>query len=86
MKGQKGIRILAPIIGVWCKKDEGAKKDIRTQNQGVLVGFCSAHVFDLSQTDDRELTELPSKVSGDVREKRECLADCIIAQGIALEF
>jgi len=32
MKGQKGIRILAPVIRVRRKKDEEAKKDIRTQN------------------------------------------------------
>ena len=86
MKGQKGIRILAPVIGIRRKKDEEAKKDIRTQNQGVLVGFRSAYVFDVSQTDGKELPELSSKVSGDVGERRERLVDFIIAQGIALEF
>ena len=86
MKGQKGIRILAPVIGVRRKKDEEAKKDIRTQNQGVLVGFRSAYVFDVSQTDGKELPELSSKVSGDVGERRERLVDFIISQGIALEF
>jgi hypothetical protein len=86
MKGQKGIRILAPVIGVRRKKDEEAKKDIRTQNQGVLVGFRSAYVFDVSQTDGKELPELSSKVSGDVGERRERLIDFIIAQGILLEF
>ena len=85
MKGQKGIRILAPIIGTRRKKGEEAK-DIRTQNQGVLVGFRSAYVFDVSQTDGKELPELSSKVSGDVGERRERLIDFIIAQGIALEF
>ena len=36
-KGEHGIRILAPVIGVKRKKDEEAEKDIRTQNHAVLV-------------------------------------------------
>ena len=47
-KGERGIRILAPIVGVKRKKDEEAEKDIRTQNQAVLVGFRAAYVFDVS--------------------------------------
>jgi hypothetical protein len=38
-KGEKGIRILAPMIGIRRKKDAEAEKDIRTQNQPVLVGL-----------------------------------------------
>jgi hypothetical protein len=38
----RGIRILAPVIGICREKDEEAKKDIRTQNQAVLVGFRAA--------------------------------------------
>ncbi len=45
-KGEHGIRILAPVIGIRRKKDEEAEKDIRTQNQAVLVGFRAAYVFD----------------------------------------
>ncbi len=70
-KGEHGIRILAPVIGIRRKKDDEAKKDIRTQNQAVLVGFRSAYVFDVSQTDGTELPELSSRVSGDVGEGRE---------------
>jgi hypothetical protein len=50
IKGQKGIRILAPMIRVR-KKDKEAEKDITKQNQPVLVGFRSAYVFDVSQTE-----------------------------------
>ena len=85
-KGEHGIRILAPVIGIRRKKDSEAEKDIRTQNQSVLVGFRSAYVFDVSQTDGKELPELSSKVSGDVGERRERLIDFTIAQGIQLEF
>jgi hypothetical protein len=52
-KGEKGIRILAPMIGIRRKKDSEAEKDIRTQNQPVLVGFRSAHVFDRLSRDLR---------------------------------
>jgi hypothetical protein len=85
-KGEHGIRILAPVIGVRRKKDEEVEKDIRTQNQGVLVGFRSAYIFDVSQTEGAELPELSSKVSGDVGERRERLFDFVIAQGIQIEF
>ena len=85
-KGERGIRILAPVIGVRRKKDAEAEKDIRTQNQAVLVGFRSAYVFDVSQTEGKELPELSEHVTGNVGEYRERLLDFISAQGIQLEF
>jgi hypothetical protein len=85
-KGEKGIRILAPMTGIRRKKDDEAAKDVRTQNQSVLVGFRSVYVFDVSQTEGLELPELSSRVSGDVGERRERLLDFIAAQGILLEF
>jgi antirestriction protein ArdC len=85
-KGEKGIRILAPLIGIRRKKDSEAEKDIRTQNQPVLVGFRSAYVFDVSQTDGAELPELSERVKGNVGEYRERLIDFVIAQGIALDW
>ena len=57
-KGEKGIRILAPIIGIKRKKDTEAEKDITKQNTAVLVGFRNAYVFDVSQTDGAELPEM----------------------------
>jgi hypothetical protein len=64
VKGQKGIRILAPMIGVRRKKDKEAEKDITKQNQPVLVGFRSAYVFDVSQTDGAPLPDLSERVKG----------------------
>jgi hypothetical protein len=52
-KGEKGIRILAPIIGVRRKKDEEAEKDITKQNKAVLVGFRSTYVFERLSRDLR---------------------------------
>ncbi len=86
MKGQKGIRILAPVIGIRKKKDSEAEKDITKQNQPVLVGLRSAYVFDVSQTEGAELPELSERVSGSVGENRERLIEFIAAQGIELEF
>ena len=85
-KGEKGIRILAPMTGVRRKKDNEAAKDVRKQNQSVLVGFRSVYVFDVSQTEGLELPELSSRVSGDVGERMERLLDFLAAQDILLEF
>ena len=85
-KGEKGIRILAPIIGVRRKKDEEAEKDITTQNQAVLVGFRAAYVFDVCQTEGAELPECTERVSGNVGEYRDRLWILSIAQGIPLDL
>ena len=85
-KGERGIRILAPVLGIRRKKDAEAEKDIRTQNQAVLVGFRSVYVFDVTQTEGKDLPELLERVTGDVGECRERLLDFIAAQGIRLEF
>jgi antirestriction protein ArdC len=85
-KGEHGIRILAPVIGVRRKKDEEAEKDIRTQNQAVLVGFRAAYVFDVSQTEGTELPEFSERVAGNAGEYRDRLVDFVTGQGIVLEF
>ena len=54
-KGQKGIRILAPMLGTKRKKDSEAEKDSTKQNQPALVGFRAVYVFDVSQTEGAEL-------------------------------
>jgi antirestriction protein ArdC len=85
-KGERGIRILAPVIGVHRKKDAEAEKGNRDQNQTILFGFRSAYVFDISQTEGKDLPELSERVTGDVGESRERLVDFILAQDIQLEF
>ena len=52
-KGEKGIRILAPIIGIKRKPDAEAEKDITKQNERVLLGFRNAYVFDRLSRDLR---------------------------------
>ncbi len=84
-KGEHGIRILAPIIGVKRKPQEEAEKDLTKQNMAVLVGFRNAYVFDVSQTEGVELPE-HATVQGDAGENRDRLIDFIATQGIELEF
>jgi antirestriction protein ArdC len=86
-KGEKGIRILAPIIGFRRKKDEEAKKssDPAAINKPMLVGFRSAYVFDVSQTDGAELPKM-REVSGDVGENFERIVSFINSQGIELSW
>jgi hypothetical protein len=51
-KGERGIRILSPMVGIRRKKGEEADKDIRTQNHAALVGF-RAYVFERLSRDLR---------------------------------
>ena len=83
--GQKGIRILAPIVGVRRKKDAEADKDITKQNERVLLGFRNAYVFDISQTDGVDLPAL-HEVTGDPGENIDRLAAFLKSKGIQLVY
>ena len=85
-KGQKGIRILAPMIGTRRRKDNEKSDDPTVTHKPVLVGFRTAYVFDVSQTEGAELPALTERTKGDVGEYRERLIDFTIGQGIQLEF
>ena len=84
-KGERGIRILAPIVGIKRKKDEEAEKDITKQNTRVLVGFRNAYVFDVNQTEGAELPAM-REVYGDVGGNYDRLVSFIKEQGIELVF
>lgn len=83
--GAKGIRILAPIVGVRRKKDEEAQKDVTKQNERVLVGFRNAYVFDISQTNGVDLPTI-DRTSGDPGEGIERLAAFLESQSIQLVY
>ncbi len=74
-KGEKGIRILAPIVGVRRKKDEEADKDITKQNTArigwVPFGVCLRCVADRRRGASRD--------AGDLRRRRRepRQADCL---------
>jgi hypothetical protein len=83
--GQKGIRILAPIVGVRRKKDAEAQKDITKQNERILLGFRNAYVFDISQTEGVDLPTM-HEVSGDPGENIERLTVFLNCKGIAVSY
>jgi hypothetical protein len=83
--GQKGIRILAPIVGVRRKKDEEANKDITKQNERILLGFRNTFVWDISQTDGIDLPSLP-QVTGDPGENTVRLTAFLNSKGIAVSY
>ena len=79
-KGEKGIVILAPMVGRK-KSDDELSEDAQTR----LFGFRAAHVFDVSQTDGDPLPEFAT-VNGDPRGYTERLTQFVCNQGIALEY
>lgn len=74
-KGEKGIRILAPIL--LRKKEENEEDDV--------IAFKAACVFDVSQTEGKELLEF-AKVKGKPGETLERLKALVAEQGIKLEY
>jgi hypothetical protein len=83
--GEKGICILAPIVGVKRKKDSEAEKDITKQNARALLGFRNAYVFDVSQTNGVDLPEM-HEISGDPGENIDRLATFLKSQSIQLVY
>src|ERR1700677_3217410 len=83
--GQKGIRILAPMVGVRRKKDTQATKDITKQNERVLLGFRNAYVFDVSQTNGVDLPTM-HEVRGEPGENIDRLAAFLKEQGMQLVY
>ncbi len=84
-KGERGIRILAPIVGITRKKDEEAEKDLTKQNTRTLVSFRNAYVFDVEQTEGAPLPAL-RQVTGTVGENRDRLLAFLAVQNIELVY
>jgi hypothetical protein len=80
-KGEKGILILAPVVR---RKNEIRETD-DTDESSTPVGFRTAYVFDISQTEGQELPAIGS-VKGDPREYRERLRKFVGELSIALEY
>jgi hypothetical protein len=83
-KGQKGIPILAPMIGSKRQRDEEPAQP-SDKPAPVLIGFRVVYVFDIAQTEGAELPE-PATVSGEVGTHHERLLDFVQQQGIELEY
>jgi antirestriction protein ArdC len=84
-KGEKGIQILAPMIGTRRKMQEEAEQDGAGKSAPVLVGFRAVYVFDVSQTEGAELPA-PATVTGEAGTHLDRLIDFVTQQGIELEY
>jgi len=85
-KGEKGIQILAPMMGFRRRKDDGTDEDAVARKQQILIGFRAVYVFDVSQTEGAELPEMNHSITGEVGEHRDRLFDFIRQQNITLEY
>jgi antirestriction protein ArdC len=79
-KGEKGIVILAPMLR---RKEEKNEEPIESTPS--VAGFRAAYVFDVTQTDGKELPAMGT-VQGDPRDSTARLQAFAEAQGISLEY
>ncbi len=91
-KGEKGIAILAPLVGKKRKVESGSESAESTSSEKangesakVLYGFRLVYVFDVTQTEGQELPEFTS-LGGDPGDKLEKLDAIIRSKGIELEY
>ncbi|HEX4066726.1 MAG TPA: ArdC-like ssDNA-binding domain-containing protein [Acidobacteriaceae bacterium] len=86
-KGEKGIQILAPMLGYRRNRKEADTGDqSETKPQPVLIGFRAVYVFDVAQTEGADLPEMEHSVSGNAGEHKDRLIEFLAQQNIALEF
>jgi hypothetical protein len=87
-KGEKGIQILAPMMGFRRRKsnDSASEQEPETKPQPVLIGFRAVYVFDVAQTEGADLPEIEHSITGEVGEHRDRLIDFLAQQNITLEF
>jgi hypothetical protein len=88
-RGEKGIQILAPMIGFRRRNAEATQDtdaDGNTKKPPVLIGFRAVYVFDVAQTEGEDLPEFEHSISGEVGEQRDRLIDFLAQQNITLEF
>jgi len=85
-RGEKGIFILAPMVGKKRKEEDAiAEADSKTNGESRLYGFRAVYVFDVSQTEGKELPTL-TEVNGDVSGYRERLFKFVESQSVELSF
>ena len=80
-KGEKGIGIIAPMIGR--KKDDDGS--VNEDGEKSVFGFKVVHVFDVSQTEGDELPQV-AEVTGDTGNNIEAAESLIRSWGIELLY
>jgi antirestriction protein ArdC len=85
-RGEKGIFILAPMVGNKRTKDENAEQNTDAkETQRTVYGFRGVYVFDVTQTEGKDLPRL-TEVNGDVSGYRERFFKFVKAQNVELSF
>jgi len=91
-RGEKGILILAPMVGRRKQQSDAVATEIASDNaaeerkpEAQLYGFRAVYVFDVDQTEGKELPSL-TDVAGDVTGFRERLIEYVESQGIKLSY
>jgi hypothetical protein len=91
-RGEKGILILAPMVGYRRSRQDEIATEMDTENaaeerkpQSQLIGFRGVYVFDVSQTEGKELPNL-TEVKGDVSGYLERLKAFVEGNGINLFY
>jgi antirestriction protein ArdC len=79
-KGEKGIMILAPIV-----RRKAGDEDEREDTPRNIAGFRAAYVFDIGQTDGKELPQI-GLVEGDPCAYTDKLRRFAKDQGISVEY
>jgi hypothetical protein len=85
-RGEKGIFILAPMIGKKRQEETVAgEEDKKSNGEARLYGFRAVYVFDVSQTEGKDLPAL-TEVNGEVRGYLERLFKFVESQSVELSF
>jgi hypothetical protein len=91
-RGEKGIMILAPMIGCKMQRTEEIATQFETQNaaddrkaEPQLYGFRAVYVFDVAQTEGKDLPAL-TDVQGDLSGYRERLGKFVESQKVTLNY
>jgi hypothetical protein len=91
-RGEKGIFILAPMVGYRRSRQDEIATEMDTENaaeerkpQSQLIGFRGVYVFDVSQTEGKELPQL-DEVKGDVTGYLARLVNFTIGQNIKFGY
>jgi hypothetical protein len=88
-KGEKGIQILAPMIGYRRRRDAAEQQPSANQDAKpapMLIGFRAVYVFDIGQTEGADLPEFEHNITGEVGAHRDRMIAFLAAQNIKLEF
>jgi len=81
-KGEKGIAILAPMVG---RKRRSDDEQLEENEQSRIFGFKACHVWDVSQTEGADLPEFAT-VHGDPQDYLPRLIEFVASQNIALVY